>query len=173
MRTCTRARLRISTSCPGGAYGAMNESLSIGPATCEAEPGRVLGRCHSIGHGVCPISGWCWIPVSGASEVDGAVGELGVAEVDVAANVSLVVVSRRLGHFSIVLTADTCSYLFQGVDRRAAEAAAALVRRQVPYQSGQNGLQERKNLAVYHHKSAGRHEETQWAPSGSNRRPAD
>jgi hypothetical protein len=47
----------------------------------------------------------------GATEVDGAVGELGVAEVDVAAIVCLVVVSERLGHSSIVLTAETCSYL--------------------------------------------------------------
>jgi hypothetical protein len=54
-----------------------------------------------------------------------------------AANVPLAVVSKRLVHSSIVLTADTCSYLLQGVDRRAAEAAAALVPRQLPYQSGQ------------------------------------
>jgi hypothetical protein len=73
----------------------------------------------------------------GGTEVDGAVGELGVAGVDVAANVSLAVVSTRLGHSSIALTAGTCSYLLKGVDRRAAEAAAALVGRQVPYQSGQ------------------------------------
>jgi hypothetical protein len=73
----------------------------------------------------------------GGTEVDGAAGELGVAEVDVVANVSLAVVSTRLGHSSIALTADTCSYLLKGVDRRAAEAAAALVPRQVPYQSGQ------------------------------------
>jgi hypothetical protein len=73
----------------------------------------------------------------GGTEGDGAAGELGVAEVDVAANVSLAVVSKRLGHSSIALTADTGSYLLKGVDRRAAEAAAALVRRQLPYQSGQ------------------------------------
>jgi hypothetical protein len=103
----------------------------------EVGDGRVHGRCHCIGHGVCPINGWSWIPVAGASEVDGAVGELGVAEVDVAANVCLAVVSERLGHSSIVLTADTCSYLLKGVDRRAAEPAAALVPRQLPYQSGQ------------------------------------
>jgi hypothetical protein len=107
--------------------------------------GWPLGRCHCIGHGVCPINGGSWIPVAGASEVDGAVGELGVAEVDVAANVSLVVVSKRLVHSSIVLTADTCSYLLQGVDRRAAEAAAALVPRQLPYQSGQKRAPRARN----------------------------
>jgi hypothetical protein len=74
--------------------------------------------------------------VAGATEVDGAVGELGVAEVDVAANVSLAVVSKRLVHSSIALTADTCSYLLKGVDRWAAEGAAALVPRQLPYQLG-------------------------------------
>ena len=79
------------------------------------------------------------------TEVDGAVGELGVAGVDVAANVCLVVVSTRLGHSSIVLTADTCSYLLRGVDRRAAEAAAALVPRQVPYQSGQKRAPRARN----------------------------
>ncbi|MGZ4552540.1 MAG: hypothetical protein ACXVXQ_03460 [Mycobacteriaceae bacterium] len=63
----------------------------------------------------------------GATEVDGAVGEFGVAEVDVAANVPRVVVSKRFGHSSVALTADTCSYVLKGVDRRAAEAAAALV----------------------------------------------
>ncbi|MGZ4533662.1 MAG: hypothetical protein ACXVXP_15130 [Mycobacteriaceae bacterium] len=63
----------------------------------------------------------------GGTEVDGAVGERGVAGVDVAANVCLVVVSERLGYSSIVLTADTCSYLLHGVDWRAAEGAAALV----------------------------------------------
>ena len=71
--------------------------------------------------------------MAGATEVDVAAGELGVAEVDVAANVPLAVVSKRLGHSSIALTADTCSYLLKGVDWRAAE----LVPRQVPYQSGQ------------------------------------
>ena len=70
------------------------------------------------------------------TEVDGAVGELGVAGVDVVASVCLAVVSRRLVHSSIVLTADTYSYLLKGVDRRAAEPAAALVPRQLPYQSG-------------------------------------
>jgi hypothetical protein len=49
----------------------------------------------------------------GGTEVDGAVGELGVAGVDVAANVALAVVSKRLGHSSIALTADTCSYLLR------------------------------------------------------------
>jgi hypothetical protein len=44
-------------------------------------------------------------------EGDGAVGELGVAGVDVVANVSRAVVSKRIGHSSIALTADTCSYL--------------------------------------------------------------
>jgi hypothetical protein len=91
---------------------------------------RDRARCLSSQRLVLDSSG-------GGTEVDGAVGELGVAEVDVAANVSLGVVSKRLGHSSISLTADTCSYLFQGVDRWAAEAAAALVGRQVPYQLGQ------------------------------------
>jgi hypothetical protein len=75
--------------------------------------GWPLGRCHSIGHGVGPVSGWSWIPVAGGTEVDGAVGELGVAEVDVVANVSLAVVSERLVHSSIALTADTYSYLLR------------------------------------------------------------
>jgi hypothetical protein len=75
--------------------------------------------------------------VAGGTEVDGAAGERCPVEGDVAANVPLAVVSKRLGHSSIALTADTYSHLLQGVDRRAAEAAAALVPRQLPYQSGQ------------------------------------
>jgi hypothetical protein len=81
----------------------------------------------------------------GGTEVDGAAGELGVAEVDGAANVALAVVSKRLGHSSIALTADTCSYLLKGVDRRAAKAAAALVPRQLPYQSGQKRAPRARN----------------------------
>ncbi|MGZ4552145.1 MAG: hypothetical protein ACXVXQ_01430 [Mycobacteriaceae bacterium] len=51
----------------------------------------------------------------------------GGTEVDVAANVPLVVVSKRLGHSGIALTADTYSYLLKGVDGQAAEGAAALL----------------------------------------------
>jgi integrase len=58
----------------------------------------------------------------------------GQASMMLAANVPLAVVSKRLGHSSIALTADTYSHLLKGVDRRAAEAAAALVPRLLPYQ---------------------------------------
>lgn len=59
----------------------------------------------------------------------------GGTEVDVAANVPLVVVSKRLGHSGIALTADTYSHLLKGVDRQAAEGAAALLPCQFPHQS--------------------------------------
>jgi hypothetical protein len=125
---CPRSQPAISV--------AFSVRVAARPWLCPLFGGN-LSRCHCIGHGVCPLNGWSWMPVAGGPKSTVPPGELGVAEVDVAANVCLAVVSRRLGHSSIALTADTCSYLLTGVDRRAAEAAAALVPRQLPYQSGQ------------------------------------
>lgn len=53
----------------------------------------------------------------------------GQASLALAAGVPLAVVSKRLGHSSYHLTADTYSHLLHGVGRQAAEAAAALVPR--------------------------------------------
>jgi integrase len=53
----------------------------------------------------------------------------GQASLMLAAGVPLAVVSKRLGHSSTALTADTCSHLLSGVGRQAAEAAAALIPR--------------------------------------------
>jgi len=63
----------------------------------------------------------------------------GQASLMLAADVPLAVVSKRLGHSSIALTADTYSHLLKGVDNRAAEAAAAQVPRLLRYQSATNG----------------------------------
>ncbi len=46
-----------------------------------------------------------------------------------AAGIDLALVSKRLGHSSIAITADTYSHLLEGVGREAAERAAALVPR--------------------------------------------
>ena len=46
-----------------------------------------------------------------------------------AAGVPLAVVSKRLGHSSVAITSDTYSHLLEGVGRKAAERAAALVPR--------------------------------------------
>ena len=60
----------------------------------------------------------------------------GAASLQLAAGVELAIVSKRLGHSTIALTADTYSHLLEGVGRDAAERSAALVpRRTVP--SGQ------------------------------------
>ena len=64
----------------------------------------------------------------------------GQASLMLAADVPLAVVSKRLGHSSIALTADTYSHLLRGVDSRAAEAAAAQVPRLQRYQSATNVL---------------------------------
>ena len=53
----------------------------------------------------------------------------GHASVMLAAGVPLAVVSKRLGHSSVSITADTYSHLLEGVGREAAEAAAALIPR--------------------------------------------
>ncbi len=53
----------------------------------------------------------------------------GHASVMLAAGVPLAVVSKRLGHSSVSITADTYSHLLEGVGRDAAEAAAALIPR--------------------------------------------
>ena len=53
----------------------------------------------------------------------------GSASLQLAAGVPIAVVSQRLGHSTISLTADTYSHLLEGVGRDAAERAAALVPR--------------------------------------------
>jgi integrase len=53
----------------------------------------------------------------------------GQASLLLAADVPLAVVSKRLGHSSISITADTYSHLLKGVGSKAAEAAAGLVPR--------------------------------------------
>ena len=44
-----------------------------------------------------------------------------------AAGVDLALVSKRLGHSSVAITSDKYSHLLEGVDRRAANAASALI----------------------------------------------
>lgn len=53
----------------------------------------------------------------------------GSASLLLAAGVDLALVSKRLGHSSVTITADTYSHLLEGVGREAAERAAALVPR--------------------------------------------
>jgi len=53
----------------------------------------------------------------------------GAASLMLAAGVDLALVSKRLGHSSVAITADTYSHLLEGVGREAAERAAALVPR--------------------------------------------
>jgi site-specific recombinase XerD len=53
----------------------------------------------------------------------------GQASIMLAAGVDMTVVSKRLGHSGIRITADTYTHLLEGVGRQAAEAAAALVPR--------------------------------------------
>lgn len=53
----------------------------------------------------------------------------GSASLQLAAGVPMAVVSQRLGHSTITLTADTYSHLLEGVGRDAAERAPALVPR--------------------------------------------
>jgi len=53
----------------------------------------------------------------------------GSASLMLAAGIDLALVSKRLGHSSISITADTYSHLLAGVGREAAERAAALVPR--------------------------------------------
>lgn len=53
----------------------------------------------------------------------------GAASLQLAAGIPLAVVSQRLGHSTISLTADTYSHLLEGVGRDAAERAASLVPR--------------------------------------------
>ncbi len=47
-----------------------------------------------------------------------------------ASGTDIAVVSKMLGHSSIAITADTYSHLLEGVGRKAADAADALVPRQ-------------------------------------------
>ena len=54
----------------------------------------------------------------------------GQASLMLAAGVPLAVVSKRLGHSTVAITADTYSHLLEGVGRDAANRAAALVERQ-------------------------------------------
>jgi len=56
----------------------------------------------------------------------------GHASVLLAAGVPMPVISKRLGHSSIVITNDTYSHLLEGVGRAAAEAARGIVPRSVP-----------------------------------------
>ncbi len=58
----------------------------------------------------------------------------GQASLMLAAGVDLAIVSKRLGHSSLSLTADTYSHLLGGVGRAAADAAANLVPRRPRYQ---------------------------------------
>ena len=58
----------------------------------------------------------------------------GSASLQLAAGVPIAVVSQRLGHSTIALTADTYSHLLEGVGRDAAERAAALVPRRTDVQ---------------------------------------
>lgn len=60
----------------------------------------------------------------------------GQASLLLAAGVDLTIVSKRLGHSSIAITADTYSHLLAGVDSKAAEAAAGLVPRSNREQRG-------------------------------------
>jgi integrase len=53
----------------------------------------------------------------------------GSASLQLAAGVPLEIVSKRLGHSAIAITADTYQHLLEGVGRQAAEASAALVPR--------------------------------------------
>lgn len=53
----------------------------------------------------------------------------GSASLQLAAGVPLPIVSKRLGHSSVSITADTYSHLLDGVGRQAAEATRALVPR--------------------------------------------
>lgn len=64
----------------------------------------------------------------------------GSASLQLAAGVSMTIVSKRLGHSSITITADTYSHLLEGVGRAAAEASAALVpRASVPAEQPADG----------------------------------
>lgn len=56
----------------------------------------------------------------------------GQASLMLAAGVPLALVSKRLGHSSYTLTADTYSHMLQGVGRDAANSAASLVPRKIP-----------------------------------------
>jgi len=56
----------------------------------------------------------------------------GSASMQLAAGVDIAVVSKRLGHSTIALTADTYSHLLRGVGADAAERSAALVPRRRP-----------------------------------------
>jgi integrase len=59
----------------------------------------------------------------------------GRASLLLAGGTDIALVSKMLGHSSITLTADTYSHLLEGVGRRAAEAADALIPRSVRDQS--------------------------------------
>jgi len=52
----------------------------------------------------------------------------GAASLMIAGGVDLAVVSKRLGHSSLSITADTYSHLLAGIGRQAADAAESLVR---------------------------------------------
>ncbi|MCW2779357.1 MAG: phage integrase [Frankiales bacterium] len=51
----------------------------------------------------------------------------GAASLQIAAGVDLAIVSKRLRHSSLSITADTYTHLLEGVGRQAAEAARAMV----------------------------------------------
>jgi len=56
----------------------------------------------------------------------------GAASLMISAGVDVAVISKRLGHSSIRITADTYGHLLEGVGRAAAEAAEALIPQQSP-----------------------------------------
>lgn len=62
----------------------------------------------------------------------------GSASLQIAAGVDLAIVSKRLRHSSVSITADTYTHLLKGVGRQAAEAAASLVPRAARSQQTQS-----------------------------------
>lgn len=60
----------------------------------------------------------------------------GAASLQIAAGVDIAIISKRLRHSSLSITADTYTHLLEGVGRQAAEAARAVVR-------GLRGLRQR------------------------------
>ncbi len=72
----------------------------------------------------------------------------GQASLMLAAGVDLSVVSKRMGHSSVALTADTYQHLLGGVGKAAANSAAGLVPRKPRYQSATSEAHEGEREAV-------------------------
>jgi hypothetical protein len=72
----------------------------------------------------------------------------GAASLQLAAGVPMAVVSKRLGHSSLSMTADTYSHLLEGVGRQAAEAGAAMVPRAAELQSREDMVRTTAKSAV-------------------------